>query len=81
MGMRYYGILTGLKLDIERPTPYVGKKPNTSKMFLMPTAKDVTLAEYNAASSDAITGKRPCNSGNRSEGLDKWNAPAAINRM
>lgn len=58
MGMRYYGILTGLKLDIERPTPYVGKKPNTSKMFLMPTAKDVTLAEYNAASSDAITAHR-----------------------
>lgn len=58
MGMRYYGILTGLKLDIERPTPYLERKPNKSKIFLMPTAKDVTLAEYNAASSDAITAHR-----------------------
>ena len=58
MGMKYYGILTGLKLDIERPTPYVEKKPGKSKMFLMPTAKDITLAEYNASSSDAITAHR-----------------------
>lgn len=58
MGMKYYGILTGLKLDIERPTPYVEKKPSKSKMFLMPTAKDITLAEYNASSSDAITAHR-----------------------
>lgn len=58
MGMRYFGILTGLKLDIERPTPYGTAEVSTSKVFLMPTAMDVTLAEYNAASGDAITAHR-----------------------
>ena len=48
MGMKYYGILTGLKLDIERPTPYVEKKPGKSKMLLMHTAKDISLGGYNA---------------------------------
>ena len=58
MGMRYFGILTGLKIDIGRPTPYTSIKPTPSKSFLMPTAKDITLAEYNAVSSDAITAHR-----------------------
>lgn len=58
MGMKYFGLLTGRKLDIETPKPYFEAKPNTSKVFLIPTAKDITLAEYNAASSDAITAHR-----------------------
>lgn len=58
MGMRYFGVLTGLKLDIENHTPYTGVKPSASKAFLIPTAKEVTLAEYNAASGDAITAHR-----------------------
>lgn len=58
MGMRYFGILTGLKIDIETHTPYRDAPTTQSKMFLVPTAKNVTLAEYNAASSDAITAHR-----------------------
>lgn len=58
MGMRYFGILTGLNIDIQQNRPYIKKNPNSSKTFLMPTAKEVTLAEYNAASSDCITAHR-----------------------
>lgn len=58
MGMRYFGLLTGLQLNIDTPKPYTEVRQSTSKMFLMPTAKDVTLAEYHPASSDAITAHR-----------------------
>ena len=34
-----------------------------------------------SASSSTRIGRRPCNSGNRSEGFAIWNAPEAMNRM
>ena len=34
-----------------------------------------------SASSSTRIGRRPCNSGIKSEGLDRWNAPEAINKM
>ncbi len=39
--------------------------------------KSSTVSEW----SSTRTGKRPCSSGIRSDGLVTWNAPAAINRM
>lgn len=58
MGLRYFSILTGMQIDIQPYTPYIDEKLSESKTFLMPTAKEITLAEYNAASSDAITAHR-----------------------
>lgn len=58
MGMRYFSVLTGKHLGIYTPKPLPGKRPGTEKAFLMPTAKEITLAEYNEASSGAITAHR-----------------------
>ena len=55
MAMKYFSLLAGIKLDLSQPQPYVEKKPGASKVFQMPKAKEVTLAEYNPVSRDAIT--------------------------
>jgi ATP-dependent HslUV protease ATP-binding subunit HslU len=40
-----------------------------------------TNSAWPSGSSSTRIGKRPCSSGMRSDGLDTWNAPAAMNRM
>ena len=55
MGLRYFEIITNKRLSIEPARVYKEPERNTNKAFLIPTAKEITLAEYNPVSSDSIT--------------------------
>lgn len=53
--MTYFSLLTQLHVDIVKPVLVPDKDKSAPKAFLLPTAKDITLAEYDPSSSDAIT--------------------------
>lgn len=58
MELRWFNILTDFELDIEPPKPYKEPVATSNREFLLPTAKDVTLAEYSTVSMGAITAHR-----------------------
>ena len=58
MAMRYFQALTNLKVELEPLTPYKDAPVPERRAFQMSTAKEITLAEYNEASRDAITAHR-----------------------
>lgn len=45
MGMIYFGALTGMRLRIDMPIPYTAPPENTHKLFQIPPARPVTIAE------------------------------------
>lgn len=58
MELNWFNILTDYKLDIEQHHPYVPPQAAHNREYQVPTAKEVTLAEYNMASMGAITAHR-----------------------
>ena len=53
MGVRNFNLITGTRLDIKPHHPFEETKKYTTQVFKMPT--EVTLAEFNPKSSEAIT--------------------------
>ena len=55
MAMEYFGLLTGMRVDIEKPTLLPRLQSKSTRAFLVPTAKEITLANIDPVSRDAVT--------------------------
>lgn len=58
MAIRYFELLTRTRLDIEETKQYKDTVKGSHKDFQMPSAKSITLSEFNTVSCDAITAHR-----------------------
>ena len=56
-------------------------KTNEDLWKSMEIHKILRKSSWVKLSSSTLIGNLPCNSGIKSDGFDRWNAPAAINNM
>lgn len=55
MALEYYQLVTNYGVDVQPIKPYFEPAKETSPIFLMGDAKEITLAEFDSASRGLIT--------------------------